>query len=209
MDNEFVLNLKEISLEIVVIALLVFALTMLIKWPIKKFTAKFDENKRKAINTVIVFIPMLLSVLFNALYFGFYKSQWFSTQAIDSMISSYVLTVSIYAVYTRIVILIKGAKGEGIDQTLSKEAISYVKKSAKTISKTLKIDEKELEKIVSKVESLVKIRDEITNNIMLQNIPETENLDNQINELNIQKNEILDKMTKNQTQLEALQKTIK
>ena len=44
---------------------------------------------------------------------------------------------------------------------------------------------------------------------MLQNIPETENLDNQINELNIQKNEILDKMTKNQTQLEALQKTIK
>ena len=79
----------------------------------------------------------------------------------------------------------------------------------KTISKTLKIDEKELEKIVSKVESLVKIRDEITNNIMLQNIPETENLDNQINELNIQKNEILDKMTKNQTQLEALQKTIK
>ena len=142
MDNEFVLNLKEISLEIVVIALLVFALTMLIKWPIKKFTAKFDENKRKAINTVIVFIPMLLSALFNALYFGFYKSQWFSTQAIDSMISSYVLAVSIYAVYTRIGILIKGAKGESTDQTLSKEAISYVKKSAKTISKTLKIDEK-------------------------------------------------------------------
>lgn len=209
MDSEFVLNLKEISLEIVAIALLVFGLTMLIKWPIKKLTAKYDENKRRAINTVIVFIPMFLSLLFNALYFGIFKAQWFSTQAFDSMVSSYVLAVTIYAVYTRIVILIKGSKGQSTESNLSKETISYIKKNAKTLSKTLKLDEQELEKIVLKVESLVKLRDELTSNIMLQDIPETENLEKQIKELNTQKNDILDKISKNQSELQKLQNSIK
>ncbi len=209
MDSEFVLNLKEISLEIVIIALLVFGLTMLIKWPIKRVTAKFDDNKRKAINTVIVFIPMVLSLLFNALYFGIFKGQWFSTQAFDGMVSSYVLAVTIYAVFTRIIILVKGAKTKSSESSLSKETISYIKKNAKTLSKALKLDEQELEKIVSKVESLVKLRDEITSNIMLQDIPETENLEKQIKELNTQKNDILDKISKNQSELEKLQSSIK
>lgn len=209
MNSEFVLNLKEISLEIVVIALLVFGLTMLIKWPIKKWTAKYDENKRKAVNTVIIFIPMLLSFLFNTLYFGIFKSQWVSTQAFDGMVSSYVLAITIYAVFTRIIILIKGVKGQSVGPNLSKEAISYIKKNSKTLSKALKLDEKELEKIVSKVDNLIKLRNEITNNIMLQDIPETENLEKQIKELNTKKNDILDKISKNQFELEILQNSLK
>lgn len=209
MESEILLNFKEISLEIVIISILVFGLTMLIKWPIKKSTAKYDENKRKAINTVIVFIPMLLSLLFNVLYFGIFKSQWFTLQMFDSMVSSYVLAVAIYAVYTRIVILIKGAKGQKVESDLSKETISYIKKNTKTLSKTLKLDEKELENIVTKIEDLIKVRDEITSNILLQNIPETENLENQIKELNAQKADIVEKISKNQTELEKLQKSIK
>lgn len=209
MDSEFLLNLKEISLEVIIISVLVFGLTMLIKWPIKKATAKLDENKRKAVNTVIVFIPMLLSLLLNALYFGIFKSQWFEAIVFDSMGSSYLLAVAIYAVYTRIVILIKGVKGRGQESDLSKETISYIKKSIKTLSKTLKIDEKELEKVVTKIEGLNNLRDEITSNILLQDIPETENLDNQIKELNAHKNDILGEISKNQSELEKLQKSIK
>ena len=36
MESEFLLNLREISIQAIVISILVFALTMLIKWPIKK-----------------------------------------------------------------------------------------------------------------------------------------------------------------------------
>ena len=110
MEGEFLLNLKEISIQVIVISILVFALTMLIKWPIKKATAKLSENKRKAVNTVIVFIPMLLSFVLTFLYYGLFEKIWFDTVIYDTMVSSYLIAVAIYAIYTRIVILIKGMK---------------------------------------------------------------------------------------------------
>ncbi len=74
MENEFLFALKDISLEAIIISILVFGLTMLIKWPIKKYTAKFEENKRKSINTVIIFIPLILAYILSALYFGISKN---------------------------------------------------------------------------------------------------------------------------------------
>ena len=69
MDSELFLNISNLSWEVALIAFIVFGLTMLIKWPIKNATSKLDENKRKAVNTVIVFIPMVLSILLNGLYY--------------------------------------------------------------------------------------------------------------------------------------------
>ena len=46
MNNEFLFNIKYLSVEVVVIAIIIFGLTMLIKYPIKKVTAKLEENKR-------------------------------------------------------------------------------------------------------------------------------------------------------------------
>ena len=76
MNNEFIFNLKNISIETIVISIIVFGLTMLIKWPIKKLTQKLEENKRKAVNTVIVFTPMILCFILNILYYGIFKNQW-------------------------------------------------------------------------------------------------------------------------------------
>ena len=143
MESEFILNLKEISVQAIVIAVLVFALTMLIKWPIKKATAKFDESKRKAVNTVIVFIPMFLSLVFSSLYLGIFKKEWFKISVLDLLTTSYVLALTIYAFYSRVVILIKGSKSSSKKKQddLSKETIKYIKGNIKTISKTLKLDE--------------------------------------------------------------------
>lgn len=194
MESEFLLNLKEISVEVIVIAFIVFGLTMLIKWPIKKFTSKLNENKRKAVNTVIVFIPILLSILINGLYYGIFKDVWFSEIVFESAGSIYISSVAIYAVYSRIIILIKGTKSANENNdNFSKETIAFIKKNIKVISKTLKTDESNLKEIVSKIENLLNIRKEITNNVEYQDIATIENIDNQVNNLKVQKSN-LDKM---------------
>lgn len=189
MDSELFLNLCNLSWEVALIAFIVFGLTMLIKWPIKKATSKLEENKRKAVNTVIVFIPMILSVLLNGLYYGIFKHEWFTGIVFESAGSIYILALGIYAIYSRIVIIIKGTKTtSGTNENLSKETISYIKQNIKTISKTLKIYESNLEKIVYKIEELLKIREEITSNLEYQDIATTESIDNQVNELKQEEN---------------------
>lgn len=209
MESEFLLNIREISWEVIVISVLVFGLTMLIKWPIKKATSKLEENKRKAVNTVIVFIPMILSLILSALYYGIFRKEWFTSVVFDVMGSSYLLAVAIYAIYSRIVILIKGTKSTTNDGSdLSKETISYIKKNIKTISSTLKVDEKNLTSIVNQIDSLLTLKDEILSNTSLQDIAATESIDNQINELQAQKQELESSINKSQEELEAYKNSI-
>ena len=210
MESEFLLNIKDISWEVIVISILVFGLTMLIKWPIKNATSKLEENKRKAVNTVIVFIPMILSLILSALYYGIFRKEWFTSIVFDVMGSSYLLAVAIYAIYSRIVILIKGAKSTTNSETsnLSKETIAYIKKNIKTISSTLKVDEKNLTSIVNKIDSLLTLKDEILSNTSLQDIAATESIDNQINELQAQKQELESSINKSQEELEAYKNSI-
>ena len=210
MESEFLLNIKDISWEVIVISILVFGLTMLIKWPIKNATSKLEENKRKAVNTVIVFIPMILSLILSALYYGIFRKEWFTSIVFDVMGSSYLLAVAIYAIYSRIVILIKGAKSTTNSETsnLSKETIAYIKKNIKTISSTLKVDEKNLTSIVNKIDSLLTLKDEILSNTSLQDIAATESIENQINELQAQKQELESSINKSQEELEAYKNSI-
>ena len=209
MESEFLLNIREISWEVIVISVLVFGLTMLIKWPIKKATSKLEENKRKAVNTVIVFIPMILSLILSALYYGIFRKEWFTSVVFDVMGSSYLLAVAIYAIYSRIVILIKGTKSTTNDGSdLSKETISYIKKNIKTISSTLKVNEKNLTSIVNQIDSLLTLKDEILSNTSLQDIAATESIDNQIKELQAQKQELESSINKSQEELEAYKNSI-
>lgn len=214
MESEFLLNLKEISIQVIVISILVFALTMLIKWPIKKATAKLSENKRKAVNTVIVFIPMLLSFVLTFLYYGLFEKIWFDTVIYDTMVSSYLIAVAIYAIYTRIVILIKGMKNTNaienqiIEPDLSKETITFLKTNIKTISKALKIDQKNLDNTITKIENLLSIRNEITNNTLFQDIALSEKISNQLNELETKKKEISDAITEKKLTIDNYQKTL-
>ncbi len=208
MENEFLLYLKGISLEVVIISFLIFVFTMLLKWPIKKVTSKLEENKRKAINTVIVFIPILLSFIFSSLYFGIFKNEWFSTKAFETMGSSYVLTIFAYAVYSRIIILIKGVKNTNFNENLSKETIKYIKNNIKTISKTLKIDEKNLSDIVSKIEKLLTIKDEISKNLLFQDISQTEQINNELNELEIKKQDLSNSILSKQIEIQNYEMTL-
>ena len=212
MEGEFLLNLEEISIQVIIISILVFALTMLIKWPIKKATANFEENKRKAINTVIVFIPMLLSFTFSMLYFGIFEDKWFDVIVYDTMASSYVLAVAIYAIYSRVVIVIKGAKSSSTTNAeegdLSKETISYLKKNIKTISQALKLDQTNLESTVTEIEKLLSIRADIKNNSIFQDIAQAEKLDTQLNELETKKQELTNSIEQKQIEIENYQKTL-
>ncbi len=164
--------------------MIVFGLTMLIKWPIKKATAKLDENKRKAVNTIIVFIPILLSFILNILYFGLMQNNWFGLQVFESAGSSYILAVAIYAIYSRFVIIIKGIKGKtDSNEDFSKQTVAFIKNNMKTLSQTLKVDEDKLSQVVSKIESLLAIKQEIINNALLQDISATEKLDDELKQL--------------------------
>ncbi len=210
MNSEFLLNIKNMSLEVIVISILVFGLTMLIKWPIKKATSKLEENKRKAVNTVIVFIPMILSLLLSSLYYGIFYNEWLTDTVIDVMASSYLLAVAIYAVYSRVVILIKGTQSTSTTETdMSKQTIAYIKKNIKKISSTLKIDEKKLTEIVNQIDELLTLKDEITSNTMLQDIASTESIENQINNLQTKRQELESSISKSQEELQAYKNSIK
>ena len=122
MDSELFLNLCNLSWEVALIAFIVFGLTMLIKWPIKKATSKLEENKRKAVNTVIVFIPMILSILLNGLYYGIFKHEWFDGIVFESAGSIYILALAIYAIYS---IVELGVESNGDTITLSQPITNF------------------------------------------------------------------------------------
>ena len=211
MESEFILNLKEISVQAIVIAVLVFALTMLIKWPIKKATAKFDESKRKAVNTVIVFIPMFLSLVFSSLYLGIFKKEWFKISVLDLLTTSYVLALTIYAFYSRVVILIKGSKSSSKKKQddLSKETIKYIKGNIKTISKTLKLDEEKLGTILADIEKLLIVRDEVQGNLLFQDISQAEKNEKQLNALETEKQELTNEISAKKVEVESYKNTLK
>lgn len=211
MESEFILNLKEISVQTIVIAVLVFALTMLIKWPIKKATAKFDESKRKAVNTVIVFIPMFLSLVFSSLYLGIFKKEWFKISVLDLLTTSYVLALTIYAFYSRVVILIKGSKSSSKKKQddLSKETIKYIKGNIKTISKTLKLDEEKLGTILADIEKLLIVRDEVQGNLLFQDISQAEKIEKQLNALETEKQELTNEISAKKVEVESYKNTLK
>ncbi len=161
MDYEIFNIFKDYTLEVILIGLGAFLLTYLIKWPIKKATEKLDENKRKAVNIVILFIPLVLSVVASILYYGLAKDTWATLMVFDSAFSSWIISLSLYAIVSRIWLVIKGiASGKiKVNSELTDEAIKYIKENIKNISKQIKVDEKSLTDIVNKIEELVKLRD--------------------------------------------------
>lgn len=192
MDSELFLNLKNLSFEIIVIGIVVFALTMLIKLPIKKLTAKFTEEKRKLINSIILIIPAVLSLVLSVFESGIFKHLWISLDILEMTFSSWVLSLTIYAILDRTLIIIKGIKAGTIkvDESLTKETISYVKDSIKTATKLIKENEKEIEKIDKKKKSLQELKTILESNDRLRDLTkisetniEIEKLNNQIKEL--------------------------
>ena len=157
----------------------------LIKWPIKKATEKLDENKRKAVNIVIIFIPLLLSVIASILYYGFAKDEWATAMVFDSAFSSWLISLSLYAIVSRIWLVIKGiASGKiKVNSELTDEAIKYIKENIKNISKQIKVDEKSLTNVVSKIEELAKLRDLLTSDTINPDMEKIADVNSQITNL--------------------------
>lgn len=196
MEGEILLNLKCISLEIFVIAFIVFTLTSILKLPIKKLTSKFEDNRRKAINTSIVFIPILLSGVLTVLYFGIIRHIWFSNIVFESSVSVYILSISIYAIMSKLVVLVKGLRSGKIkpNSKQAQEVITSIKSDVSSLTNILNIDQIQLDSIKAKIEKLNYLKQIATDSEPLKEITL------QLNDLLAQKekleNEIL--ITQNQ-----------
>ena len=125
--DEYMLSLMNyVSLNDIVIAFIIFGLTMIIKRPIKKATQYLEEVKRKGINSVIVVIPIALSIVANMFFYGFFYKTWFSLEIINSIIHSWIISVSIYAIYSRIKIIYKALKENTLTSELLRENGEYM-----------------------------------------------------------------------------------
>lgn len=167
MDYEIFNVFKNYTLEVFVMAIGAFLLTYIIKLPIKKATNNLDENKRKAVNIVIMFIPLILSIIASVLFYGITNHEWISLTVLDSAISSWLLSLSIYAIVSRICIVIKGVWSGKIEinADLSTKTVKFLKSNLKEISKQLKIDEKELNQVVGKLEQVLNLKEDLTKNL--------------------------------------------
>lgn len=162
--NDFIVNLNTISLEVFVGALIVFLLTMLVKLPIKKATAKFDENKRKAINTVIVFIPLILSVVLCVGYYLVLGKKLNFESIITNGLSVYVLSLSIYAIFARLWVIIKSiiSGKKSINSTEIKAEIDEVKNSVTNLSSKFDFNLTGIDEIVKKIDILKNLKKSMT-----------------------------------------------
>lgn len=190
--SELVFDINEVSIEVLVISLVVFALTMLIKWPIKKATSKLEENKRKAVNTFIVLIPIILSFLLTTLYYGIVKCEWLSLKAIETAISSWIISFSTYAIYQRVVIIIKGLSSGKLkigDKSLS-EAVSAIKSDIKCLKENLKKDQKELSKVINEKSVLIKLKEQLESAIEDSDLFKLSETNIEINSLTAEENRL-------------------
>ena len=196
MDYEIFNIFKDYTLEVILIGLGAFLLTYLIKWPIKKATEKLDENKRKAVNIVIIFIPLIISIIASILYYGIAKNLWATFMVFDSAFSSWIISLSLYAIVSRIWLVIKGIFSGKIklNSELTKETIEYFKDKIKNISKELKVDEKSLTNIVNKIEELAKLRDLLTSDTINPDITKIAEVNTQISNLETKQKTLQDEI---------------
>lgn len=190
--SDTLLDIKNISVDILVISLIVFVLTMIIKIPIKKKTSKLDENKRQAVNTLIVLIPVVLSYILTTLYHGILKSEWFSLEVAKAAISSYIITFSLYAIFQRTVIVIKGLLSGKIkiDDKVLYETIQSIKSEINLLQSNLKKDKKNLRIISNKKNNLVESKEKFEKAKDTNNLTKLSKINIEINSLTSAENKL-------------------
>lgn len=193
---EIILNtLSDFSFDVFIIAFIVFTLTNITKHPIKKVTNKFKESKRLAVNSIIVLIPFTLSIIVTISYYGIIDNIWFSIKHIQSIINSWLLSLSIYAIYERIKLIVKNVVKGKTDEELIKETEKDIKK---LLSK-IKTDEQKIKAIEKNISQLTK---EINLNENVINLLTVFNNNIKIADLNNQKNNLESEIKEIKTELE-------
>ena len=191
--KDYIFNLLEnFSLDTIIISLIIFALTMILKYPIKKLTSKLNEEKRKAVNTIIIFIPILLSIIISYTYLNITKNIDTLSSYLNLITNSFILSLSIYAIYQRIVIIIKGIK----NNTITFSDVNKVIEESKDEFNTLLESQQTQIDIIN--ENLKRLK-ESKNNLSLTEIFYT-NL--KIEELTLQKQNLENEINKRKLNLE-------
>lgn len=191
MESEIISALKSISIETLVIAFIVFALTMIIKLPIKKMTSKLDEERRRAVNSVILFIPALLALAISVVYTGCFLKIWFCKTTIDIFLSSYFLSLSIYAIIARIVVIVKGLKNGKVKSEEVKSNIDAIKEEIKNVKDAvLQVD---VDSIIKKIQELKILKQSIEDSNTSNSLVSLEEIDCKIFELEEKKKSIENK----------------
>ena len=182
MENEILFNIQNITLEIALMSLIVFGLTMLIKIPIKRATSKLEERKRKSYNTLIILIPIVLSILACFIYYGIERDANWVNLALKNSMTVYIFATFIYAVYQRIVIVIRGMKSKDtkINSTLPQDVVKYLKQNIKLINHTIKDEEKGLLNLSKQLKYLQDAKTKVENNPTLQSITPLNELDESV-----------------------------
>ena len=130
-----ILEIIEIcSDKVFVIGFISFLLTYLIKMPIKKATAKFNDEKRKMINIFIIFIPMILSFLITIFHTGIYFKNPISALVLSDALKSWIASLCFYSIISRIWIIIKGVSTKEIDSKKAEELIEDIKEDIADMS---------------------------------------------------------------------------
>lgn len=182
------------SIEITIMALIVFGSTMLIKIPIKQKTSTLAENKRKLWNSLIILIPLCLAFIITIIYSSIFLKYIKVGLMLDLTISVYILSLTIYAVYDRIVIIIQGFKKGNISLN---ECVTQAKDIL--LSDTDKIigeKEQELLEVVNQIKVLVNEKELLTSSQQQINLSTLANTNIKIQSLQ-EKKKSLENLIKN------------
>ena len=169
MENEILSLISSISIESLIIGIIVFILTMFIKYPIKKMTSNLEENKRKAYNSFIIIIPILLSLIISILYLVLQQHGFTVDFYLKLSTTSSVVSFVLYAIFQRIIIIIKGIKNNSKEEEMEKN-IDSIKKTFNALIAKLDIDKQQVEKLQNQIDIAFLTKNETNKNTYLENL---------------------------------------
>lgn len=161
MENYLTYLLQNFSLEIFLMSVIVFVLTLIIKIPIKKATSKLDESKRSAINSVIVLIPLLLAFLSSLIYFLILKREILTLDFVSCSLSVCVMAISLHLVISRITKIIRGVMSGKIKAEDAIQEVSDIVEDAYKNSKVNDTSQNSLDKIKRDIDILLGYKEEL------------------------------------------------
>ncbi len=179
MEEYFLYFINNFSLEIFLMSFFIFIATMLIKIPIKKATSKLEEAKRQCINSLIILIPLVLAFIFCILYFLIINQQILSLDYISCSLSTCIMSISIYLIYSRLKIIIKGILS-GKTKLTPNNIQNAVSNITNTIENKQNADKADgdtninIEELKEKINLLLEFKQKLENESKIQNISTTD-----------------------------------
>ena len=162
MEDYIMYLVNNFSLEFFLMSLIVFVLTLIIKFPIKKATSKLEENKRQAVNSVIILIPLLLSFVANLIYFLIVEKNVLSLEYVSCALSVFVMSISIYLIVSRIVKIVRGVMRGKVTLQEVGVAIENVTQSLKSEEgSVVDASNTELDKIKKSIDTLLNLKEKL------------------------------------------------